>query len=337
MPHELDLSDEGLADDVIMGEGAPASDPTPAPTATTPSEPPVAAPETPAAPVEASPPAKPADAPVAPAVPVVPEAPVELPEKYQGKTPAQIVEMHEHAERALRQQQAEHQRYLAEQNQLWQQMATQQAQPPQSPLTQPWVPSTVEDLQQKAYDDPASAFEWAANNSPDHLPHVVAAISEVDPVQAQRLSLQYQQHMANETMTDVRTQQQALASERAGQQAFRAFEQQFPKWGDVRPELQQILQERGEVLQGLTDPNAIYGVLKDAHEMALGRSYPRLLAAQQHVEQQTAAATAAAAVETGTPGASPTPVDTSEEDEIADQILAASKSARSRGRAAVAS
>lgn len=229
-------------------------------------------------------------------------------------------------------EQAAEQKIEAERAQ-WQEyiegLQAQQAAASQQPAFAPVAPRNREELFELAVEAPEDAFNFAANNAPDQVPAVLAVISQTDPVQAERLRMDYTQWQQSQYLEYERAQQAqsqgdayafAQAQEQATAQAWEAFAQRYTDWEPVRDVMAQVMAERQHYVDQTADPRAFYEWMEDCYDKAWSRSRDRIQAASDTAAVQAAANRGAANVERGTPAAAPAPVDATESDQIMNEI-----------------
>jgi hypothetical protein len=120
----------------------------------------------------------------------VPEVPAEeaLPEKYQGKTPAELAQMHSQLEQRLGQQGQElgELRAIREEfAQLRESMAT--------PEPAPWeAQQGYDNFEERVLTDPKGTLDWIAQNQPQLLERGLATWAQLDPFAAARYDTAHQ-------------------------------------------------------------------------------------------------------------------------------------------------
>lgn len=251
--------------------------------------------------------------------------------RFAGKydSPEALEQAYQNLESLLGRKDQEWQQRLAEAEQQWQQALEEQAQYDDAPLFGT-VPQSKQELYELAIEEPAGAFEFAANNAPHLIADVLSIIQEGDPSLAKTLELDYlqyqmqQQQEAQQYEQQTQQQQQAEFVETqhaATQAAWEEFAKDHNDYEVIGPEMAQAMAETQHLVEGANHPQQFFDWMRMCYDLAWGRSRGKIQAAEDRVAAEQAANRGQAIVESGTAGAAPTPVEPSEADSIISELL----------------
>ena len=208
-----------------------------------------------------------------------------------------------------------------------QRLADLQAEPsaPIIPLNS--QPTTMEELQQLAFDNPSAAVEFAALNAPHTMPTVLATVRGYDAVHAEELSEWYHDYKMDQRLASV---QQPMLQQQASNAAAAAHAEvsRLPGYEALKPAIAEVVKARPHWFQS-QDPAQLAAALRDAYEIAKSQSGAVVANAQAQVD---ATRGGVAHAETGgssaTTGGANFEPDLTPEQEIANSIISASKAGK---------
>lgn len=286
---DFDFSDEGLAK---LGQA----------------DEPVEAPETPA---EATPEVE-ADNPQA-----VAEIEADSPETVDPVTAA--TQRYEEAQKVIGRQGQE----LGELRKMVEQMQSQAQPEVEQSAFGSYDPSSPQELLEYAGEPEYAeyAFQWAAQNAPEYLPHVIAEVQAYDPATAEAMRMAAYAQMVQAQTAPVHQQFEQQTAQQQVASTVDSYGRTVEGWDTIKDEVAQILEEEPWLISEMT-PEAVQRGLRAATRMAQQARQVAATHAQAEVKAQGQQIRQQSVVETGTAGSAPVVEDLDPGQQIANDILA---------------
>lgn len=244
-----------------------------------------------------------------------------VPDKLKGKSAQEIGKIYADTESFFSKREKELKEQLAQQAEQFQKMLETVREP-----AQPQAPQVDADaLIDEVITNPNGAFEYAANHRPDLVPSVLAAISEQNPVLANRLQIEYNEYRFNELLQQQQApiiqQQQQLQSERDAAATYSKFVNEHKDVSDIQEEWATAMQENEWMLvdksaEGMTR------FMKACYLIAKAGALPRLAERQEEQIRNSTKQKKAAFVEASGGGTVPTSETPDEASQIVADLLA---------------
>lgn len=175
-------------------------------------------------------------------------------------------------------------------------------------------PTSIEELDELAYNDPVSAAAFAADYAPEYMPRVLTAISQYDPQTAQEIQALYSEWQMDQKLAPIYERELSIAEDEAKKVAARQFANDFKDYKEYAEDIKNNINEirEGNDLD-ISDPNILYRVMENA--------YYKAKATSNKVEYTSDIKKSGGSLESGNPGYTPDVPEPDEAAQIAAETL----------------